>query len=243
LDVYPIPSGPQAAVGWLNDIFQDWDVSAINGETEAIVLEDRPKSWTTNQTAFVRNYIRSVLVRLNDARDEEGSGSGGGSDDPFVPSYHSKDFAESTGVVNLHGQVQSAVFAGLNDVLIPVDNLKIYLKDHLASMTSLDLSGNNLLDSDLETILDLKKRAPKLTSIDLSHNRIYGAKETSLVDARLNDLLFQNVSLIIVGCPLASIDRRSFFDKLSDDQLRFLIWIPEAGSRQGVGFMFSRKTR
>ena len=105
--------------------------------------------------------------------------------------------------------------------------------------TTLNLSSNNLLDEDVSHIKNYVDPLNKLEILDLSWNRIYG-KWNPEVDRNLIAIAKKPSIkfIVVVGNPIASIDRADFLQNLEDWVLKKLVWIPEhwieAGGWKGL---------
>jgi len=88
----------------------------------------------------------------------------------------------------------------------------------------LDLSENNLIDTDMPTVAKMALALPSLVCLYLNVNRFSGSPSTTLQlhDAALRDILILHKSLqfvVMYANPFASIERSKFIQGLSSDGL------------------------
>ena len=130
---------------------------------------------------------------------------------------------------NYRGRLISSAYGGVAKNLnkLTVADLKGV---KLSKDKKLDLSHNNLLDVDLvnleEIIFTCKPRV-----LDLSMNRIHGYELLSRPQfdrAFWNILSYVQNYFVIVGNPLASVDRLDLFSTFKEEHFKKLIWIPQS---------------
>lgn len=93
-------------------------------------------------------------------------------------------------------------------------------------MKVLKVSFTGLMENDLAAVNRMLNKLPNCVEVDLRGNKFY---ESTADEHLLRMLRTEQVRLVnIVLTPFASVDRRNFFEKLTENDLQRLIWIPEA---------------
>jgi len=164
---------------------------------------------------FIKQYLTPFLARDNPYKLH----------DIPTPSAKSSN-PSSPRVGDFQGRLISAEFAkAFTDTeRISVEDLKKYLSD-TNNLQRLDLSRNNLLDSDLPIIA--RCIPASCAEIDLSYNR-FGVSNPEMATKAIIDILgHTNLKFLdITVNPIASVDHREFFMKL-ENQFERLIFIPK----------------
>jgi len=156
--------------------------------------------------------------------------------DPFdsvsSPRLPSENIAVTEdGVLNLKHEVVSKMFKNDRLPFISITSLSSKFKNDRMAIKNLDLSDCNLVDQDLPIIADFVLSLPNCEILNLSYNRFHGMRdgpERIRMDKALEDILVHKKLrfLDVTGNPLASVDRKDLFKKLTNKQLTKLIWIP-----------------
>lgn len=143
--------------------------------------------------------------------------------------------------VDLRGKVVSTKFSNVAPEKIPSHALVETLtnmapKINFRIYCAIDMSNCQLLDEDMIYIADTVHLFDNCFEINLSGNRFHGLKDNT-VDYHLFRILRQASirHVIITHNPIASIDRKDLFTKMSENDLRKLIWIPKQ-MLQGYGW-------
>jgi hypothetical protein len=155
-----------------------------------------------------------------------------------VPLYLGKDpftlekFSPAPdGTLNLRSQLCSTKLKGVNARPINCDELFQRIDEGALEKTCrLICSFNELFDCDVKYLFNLVAKMPNCFEVDLSFNRLYGTNEESkkMVDTAIKSILdLPHVKyVVVIGNVFASLSRKDFFEKLNEDQLKKLIWIP-----------------
>ena len=135
---------------------------------------------------------------------------------------HRQDKAEE---FNFSGKICSSTIKNLPQDKIFINDLSNKIKEK--PWDRLDLSRNELIDKDIPLLKELPTLLPNLRTLNLANNRIHGRGDSS-VDDTIKSLLEKLDFLVLLGNPIASVDRIGFWSSLNADQLEKLIWIPES---------------
>jgi len=193
----------------------------LSVEEVLVLVEPRHKLL---MAAYVNEHLRKDIANWQAANID---------DDPFKrkakPEVPLTELRSDT--LDLTNMLVSSAFKDLPTTKNSIDKYLEGLKKNVATMHTVNLSDNQLLDCDMKFIKEIVE-ITKVKEVELSRNRLHGVGRTwpkedffSQLTKVLNFDFVRHIN--ITGNPAASIDSKDFFSNLTENQLRKLIWIPE----------------
>lgn len=162
---------------------------------------------------FLRFYLnKHVSVYLNDPND---------------PNF----FFDIKKKNKLPGDYSESLLSIINQRSLFYDTNKITLKSlkgQLNGIKQLNLSKNFLSDNDTSIIAKLVEECkPEIVNISDNHIHGYDIHNAEDLEKNIFKILFNTSKYVnLVANPFCSVDKKNFFMKLKEEELKKLIWIP-----------------